>query len=560
MPVEAPKPEVRKGPESLGIGSLIRSVRFESSTDPNTGIPSFICRDYGKYIKLDRRESAPISTNRYNVVIVDDSSPGVSMRGAFRVRYATAADLAKHLPPLELDDIFELELEDLPEPPIEIKPKVEKKPGKIIAIERDAELPVVYVLDSKVPYNERGGRLIPSARRFRHFTLDKNTLETMEKIATAVSLREPCLLEGETSTSKTSSIEYLAMMTGNEVARLNLNGQTDTSELIGKFVPNDGQLQIQFQDLLSHKERLDQTSVSILETANKDGRGLTLLESQKIAQAENIKVSDWRWQDGIDIQAKKNGQWLILDEINLAEPQILERLNPQLEANPSIVLSESGGVVVRQLNEAEMALYSEGKLPGVEPLHPNFRIFATMNPAEYAGRQPMSPAYKDRWTGYRFVQPPTKDGYEAMINLMIFGEQPKVTVRGVTYESPKADSLLPKLEKMVGLKMLAVKLAKFEEAIERLARTREIGRSKKEPYIFTRRGLLEFLSYLENVSFVDRRTGSETNIKTNPKQVIVRAIQYYYKDKISDPADLAKVEDQLEAVQLQETHSYDWLK
>src|SRR5262249_51813739 len=153
------------------------------------------------------------------------------------------------------------------------------------------------------------------------------TLGVIEKVATAVELKQPCLLEGETATSKTSNIEYLAMITGNEVVRINLNGQTDTAELIGKFVPNDGRLQIQFEQALRNPELLSEQTREILAAANKAGRGLTLVESQKIAAAENMKVPEWAWQDGVIPAAMKKGQWVILDEINLAEPQILERLN-----------------------------------------------------------------------------------------------------------------------------------------------------------------------------------------------------------------------------------------
>ena len=100
-----------------------------------------------------------------------------------------------------------------------------------------------------------------------------------------------------------------------------------------------------------------------------------------IAEAEGLKIPDWRWQDGLDVTAKKKGQWLILDEINLAEAQILERINSQLEKHPPLTLSENGGIVIRELDEEEMQKYKEGKLPGVEPLSPDFRIFGTIEPS-----------------------------------------------------------------------------------------------------------------------------------------------------------------------------------
>lgn len=418
--------------------------------------------------------------------------------------------------------------------PIVEKVAREKSEPAISPIETDHSEGKIFILETELPLFQGEKALIPPAENFRHFTLDKRTLETIEKIATAVELKEPCLLEGETSTSKTSSIEYLAMLVKSEVSRMNLNGQTDTSELIGKFVPNDGSLQIEFEQLLAKPELLNEQTRAILQRANSDGRGLSMLESQKIAQSEGINVPDWRWQDGLVPLAMKKGQWIILDEINLAEPQILERLNSVLEKNSSITLSENGGVKIGKGGEFDV--------------HPNFRIFATMNPAEYAGRQPMSPAYKDRWTSFKFVESPSQEDYFAMLQLMVYGEQPEVDIRGQKYQGEKTSSMFQVLEDIPNFRGFLAKLSKFQVTIEDLARRRVIGKNKKEKYIFTRRGLIEFLDYLENKTLVDRRTKEKLSIRNAPQEVVQRAIQYYFLDKIADPDDLKKVEDQLDAI------------
>src|SRR5207249_3757643 len=78
---------------------------------------------------------------------------------------------------------------------------------------------------------------VPDPAGFAHFCLDGRTAETLAHLAAAVALREPCLMEGETSTSKTSSVLYLAALLRQPVVRINLNGQTDTGELVGRYVP-----------------------------------------------------------------------------------------------------------------------------------------------------------------------------------------------------------------------------------------------------------------------------------------------------------------------------------
>jgi hypothetical protein len=193
---------------------------------------------------------------------------------------------------------------------------------------------------------------IPDPAGFAHFCLDSRTAETLAHLAAAVVLREPCLREEETSTSKTSSVLYLASLLRQPVVRINLNGQTDTGELVGRYVPYAEQ--------------------EISPGPPAAPAGHTHSQSQ------------WRWQDGPVARALKRGWWVLLDEVNLAEPQILERLNSVLERDPMLVLTEH-----------DHSAYG----PGGRPVHADFRVFATMNPAEYSGRSVLSPAYRDRWRG-----------------------------------------------------------------------------------------------------------------------------------------------------------------
>jgi MoxR-like ATPase len=436
---------------------------------------------------------------------------------------------------------------DGPEPeepddaPIEHREDLGTEKQPLPPIETDEQSEKTYVLESAVPYNNEGGPLVPRKEKFAHFTIDRSTLVVLDKIATAAELGDPCLLEGETSTSKTSSIEYLAMRTNHELVRINLNGQTDTSELIGKYVPNDGKLQIDFEQALKNPDLLKEESRSILKAANSEGRGLTLLESQKIAAHEGIDSPDWRWQDGIVPQGMRKGWWIILDEINLAEPQILERINSVLERNPSLTISEQGNTKI------------EGEGEGENKLDPRFRIFATMNPAEYSGRQPMSPAYKDRWTSYIYVDPPSVRDYLAMGVNMVYGEQPKVDIRGTIYQA-EASKPLERIREVPNMREFLAKLAQFEVKLEEMAKNREIGKGRKEKYIFTRRGLIEFFEFLEQKTIYDRKNGESYDVTERPKEIVLRGLQYYFLDKIAGREDLKKVTDLMGAIGISETN------
>jgi midasin len=89
------------------------------------------------------------------------------------------------------------------------------------------------------------------------------------------------------------------------------------------------------------------------------------------------------------VKAVKEGSLIILDEINLAPSEVLEALNRLLDDNRELYISESGTVL---------------------KAHPNFRIFAAMNPSElYAGRKDLSEAFKNRFIHLYFDNIPNED-------------------------------------------------------------------------------------------------------------------------------------------------------
>ena len=337
--------------------------------------------------------------------------------------------------------------------------------------------------------------LVPRPELFAHYCLDQRTAETLIHVAESVMLREPCLLEGETSVSKTSIIQFLAMLLGQPLVRLNLNGQTDTGELVGRYVPQDSAaaLPVDPGELLAAAELLESESRMILERAAEQGRTLTRVEVQQVMANERMMVHPWRWQDGLVVTAMKRGWWVVLDELNLAEPQILERLNPVLERYPSLVLTEHDNTVVGSVDT---------------PVHPAFRVFATMNPAEYAGRSPLSPAYRDRWRAYRHVQPPGEAEYLSMLRYLVHGQQPDVKVVGGEFTGGTQDPPMGSLASVEGIDSFLRALARFHSALEEAVgrkpgSTGGLGARRRERYVFTRRGLLAVMDYLASALATD---------------------------------------------------------
>ena len=308
----------------------------------------------------------------------------------------------------------------------------------------------------------------PKLDDFKHYCIDSQTASLLERVSEAVIGQECLLLEGSTATSKTSSILYLAALVGQPVMRLNLSGATDVSEFVGRFVPDE----------------------------TREGNG-------------------WKWEDGPVVKAMLEGYWLILDELNLAEASVLERLNSILERKPSLLLSE----------------YNDRLIGGEEfPVSRYFRVFGTQNPEHYAGRNALSPAYRDRFHETH-VSNPNLDAkaMEEMLNWLIFGQTPNIMVNGVEYTgfgTYEASGLaeIPSMRSF--LKSVSIFHASLcAAASSEKGGVPKIGADRMGGYSFTRRGLLRLTEFLQRHLHTDL---SKTEIDRVYRLALVRT----YLDRV----------------------------
>ena len=160
------------------------------------------------------------------------------------------------------------------------------------------------------------------------FVATPTVMQHLRNLARAVLLRKyPILLQGPTSSGKTSLVAYLAAQTGHHFVRINNHEQTDLQEYLGTYVSDE------------------------------HGRLV--------------------FQEGLLVQAVRNGHWIVLDELNLAPTEVLEALNRLLDDNRELFVPELQEVV--------------------KP-HPHFMLFATQNPPGlYAGRKTLSRAFRSRF-------------------------------------------------------------------------------------------------------------------------------------------------------------------
>jgi midasin len=103
----------------------------------------------------------------------------------------------------------------------------------------------------------------------------------------------------------------------------------------------------------------------------------------------------FEWADGPLVCSMKNGGFLLLDEMSLAEDAVLERLNSVLEPSRTLTLAEKGGKGSTCAHDlANTSQTSSSEIRAQE----EFRIFATMNPGGDFGKRELSPALRSRFT------------------------------------------------------------------------------------------------------------------------------------------------------------------
>ncbi|CAM0956904.1 unnamed protein product [Alopecurus aequalis] len=123
------------------------------------------------------------------------------------------------------------------------------------------------------------------------YVLTSSVTDHIVNLARAVYIkRYPVLLQGPTSSGKTSLVRYLAAKTGHEFVRINNHEHTDLQEYLGGYVPDShGKLQ---------------------------------------------------FQEGALVKAVREGHWIVLDELNLAPSDVLEALNRLLDDNRELFVPE----------------------------------------------------------------------------------------------------------------------------------------------------------------------------------------------------------------------------
>ncbi|RMZ91526.1 hypothetical protein DV736_g1258, partial [Chaetothyriales sp. CBS 134916] len=268
-------------------------------------------------------------------------------------------------------------------------------------------------------------------------------MHTLESLAAGVASLEPQLLVGETGIGKTSIVQHLANTVGQKLVVVNLSQQSEASDLLGGLKPmtvrslvlpvaerfnelfdttfpsGNEKFKVALAKALSKQSwtrllRLWQEAIqSVQQYLSKsmearNGKSVEPATKKRKLSAAQYTTLQERWSvlsssidqvrrrvenqsgtqiftfvEGRLVEAVRSGSWLLLDEINLATSDSLDQIGSLLrqgtQSSPFLLLSEADNI---EMIEA----------------HPNFRVFAAMNPATDTGKKDLVPNIRSRFT------------------------------------------------------------------------------------------------------------------------------------------------------------------
>ncbi|OAA69441.1 ATPase, AAA-5 [Cordyceps fumosorosea ARSEF 2679] len=209
-------------------------------------------------------------------------------------------------------------------------------------------------------------------------------------VSRALKNNEPVLLVGETGCGKTTVCQLLAEALKKELHIVNAHQNTETGDLIGSQRPvrNRGAIFDALDKDLALALRLAGLSVpeppeekyQLYESQAINSDQVNSELRSRIASNATRSKALFEWSDGALVEAMRDGQFFLLDEISLADDSVLERLNSVLEPQRTLLLAEKGS--------------TDSFVVGL----PGFQFFATMNPGGDFGKKELSPALRNRFT------------------------------------------------------------------------------------------------------------------------------------------------------------------
>lgn len=291
---------------------------------------------------------------------------------------------------------------------------------------------------------------MPIATIKSSFVYTAYTLRLLERLSVALHHSESLLLVGETGCGKTSIVQHFAQLRGVKLHVHNLSQMSDPVDLIGGFKPLDVRTLLEpvLQEFLLLFPTISGSNAKFLEQirkayADKDmDKVITCLlttindlnqrisenssayDPAKVATLKQLSARTdlinkqhqsgaflFHFVEGSLVQSLRRGEWLLLEEINLAGEEVLERLHEVLEGG-SLTLVEKG--------ETEEVERAQG-----------FRLFGCMNPGRSAGKKDLALPIRLKFTEIYVTEMTNRSDISELVGAGLYGLALGATVESV---------------------------------------------------------------------------------------------------------------------------------
>ena len=216
----------------------------------------------------------------------------------------------------------------------------------------------------------------------------------------SIMSKRACIIQGDNCSGKTFLIRFLAKMFGRNLIEFQMNSSMGMSIFTRDSLINES---LNIQDK-KHLEELINEIKHLLEFSQndeiKDFRNLTVPQYKKIVKKINSKikflkdlkknsesisnlikikkkilliispVNQIKYKDSDFLRALREGEWVLIDGIESAPNQIIEKIISLCGDNPELNIFESGkGIYFSNQNKGD----------NIEKIHENFHLFITYN-------------------------------------------------------------------------------------------------------------------------------------------------------------------------------------
>lgn len=321
----------------------------------------------------------------------------------------------------------------------------------------------------------------------KEYYADEFFLQFQREVAVSLLLGDPMYIEGGTSIGKTTTIKKMAAELNWEVHYNNLNGQSDTEELMGRWVPNP-----------NRKTNNDPEHIFV------DGK----ITSGLRPEPGKVKI-------------------IILDEFNAAQANILVRLHEvhdALQSNGRVVIKEKEGTEIIRTDRGITKLIALGNTPG----------------QGFFGKEPLDPAQLRRWVYMKAPAGLPKDTFAYAVDAA-FGlapmEKPGAAKNIERYESRDKALTREEIAEIPGIKEILALYKEFHSNAKLQAEKRKVGADQPQRFSFD--------DQMERTRVRDYIARFYDGDITETMQ---QALRYYYANKLESVSDRNKLNEAIEQV------------